>query len=75
MTIISYYLTDLIAYIDPQAIIISCDFLASADDLKETLKASIRPDAVPALIQVDDCVEYMYTGAMMETAVANTSRE
>lgn len=68
LQIISYYLNDLIAYIDPPAIVISCDFLTSTQELKELLEIMVRKDGVPDLIRVSSPEEYMYTGALMAAA-------
>jgi cellobiose-specific phosphotransferase system component IIB len=68
LEIISYYLNDLIAYLDPPAIVISCDFLTSVDELRELLQIMVRKDAVPDLIKVESAEEYMYSGGLMETA-------
>lgn len=66
--IVSKYLINLIANVDPELIVFSCDMVPDTEELKQVIGKVIPKDYIPPIIKVSDCIEYMFTGGMMETA-------
>ncbi|MDO4521375.1 MAG: hypothetical protein Q4B44_07000, partial [Erysipelotrichaceae bacterium] len=51
---------------NPEQIIISCDMVYDLGELKKELAKYVQEEFIPELIKVDDVIEYMFVGGMMQ---------
>lgn len=66
LEIVAKYLISLIATFNPEQIIISCDMVYDLGELKKELAKYVQEEFIPELIKVDDVIEYMFVGGMMQ---------
>ncbi|MBQ7992842.1 MAG: ROK family protein [Solobacterium sp.] len=64
--IVSKYLISLIATFNPEQIIIFCDMVYDLTELKKEIAKYVQEEFIPELIKVDDVIEYMFVGGMMQ---------
>jgi cellobiose-specific phosphotransferase system component IIB len=63
---VSKYLISLIATFNPEQIIIFCDMVYDLGELKKEIARYVQEEFIPELIKVDDVIEYMFVGGMMQ---------
>ena len=70
MELAARYIISIIANMDPEEIVIYCNMLYDLNELKEYLGHFIYKEYLPELIKVDDVIEYMFIGGMMQCVEA-----
>lgn len=71
LEIVKKYLVTIIANVDPDIIAIYCDMVPDMDELHHSLAEVFQEEFIPRLVKVNDCVEYMFVGGLMEAARIN----
>ena len=66
LEIVSRYLVSIIASYAPEIIAVYCDMVPDIDELKQEVGKFIQPEFLPEIVKVENVIEYMFVGGIME---------